>query len=213
MNLSKRSQQIHSIPTFVGRREKPTDLSGDYIVGLTDGEGCFYVETRAPVGAYKSPRVEMHFFIKLREDDLPLLKAVQHFFGCGGIYYQKEYRENQRNCYRFGVTSQNDLRTIIIPFFDSHPLKSQKLKNFLLFKEIGEMVRQRVHQNSQGFKKIQQLKFQMNTRARPVRENRSPGGNAKLPKLSQSARQGSKVGGTRMSSDRQKVKPAIRLKS
>ena len=90
MNLNKRSQQIHSTPqSFVqsGGREKPISLSADYIVGLTDGEGCFYVGTR-PVSITHNSRVEMHFYIKLREDELSLLRKVQEFFGCGGIYYQ-----------------------------------------------------------------------------------------------------------------------------
>ena len=73
MNLKKRSQQIHSSSIKIERREKPKGLSADYIVGLTDGEGCFYVETRVPNRTHKA-RVEMHFFIKLREDELPLLK-------------------------------------------------------------------------------------------------------------------------------------------
>src|ERR1035437_9959863 len=101
MNLKKRSQQIHSTTCNymnVGR-EKPKGLSAGYIVGLTDGEGCLYVETRSPSLTHKSPRVEMHFFIKLREDELSLLEKVQEFFQCGGIYYQKEYRVNQQNCY------------------------------------------------------------------------------------------------------------------
>src|SRR3989344_1130241 len=109
MNLNKRSQQIHSTP-LSGGREKPKILSDDYIVGLTDGEGCFYVETRNPNGFHKSFRVEMHFYIKLIEDELSLLRKVQEFFGCGGVYYQKEYRVNQKNCYRFGVTAQKDLQ-------------------------------------------------------------------------------------------------------
>jgi hypothetical protein len=179
MNLNKRSQQIHSSPTKIGRREKPKYLSSDYIVGLTDGEGCFYVETRAPYGVYKTPRVEMHFFIKMTEDEVSLLREVQNFFGCGGVYYQKEYRQNQRACYRFGVTAQKDLNDKVIPFFDKHPLKSQKLKNYLLFKEIGELVKRREHKNPKGFEKIKQLKSLMNNGTRLVREIRLPSGNAK----------------------------------
>ena len=87
----------------------------------------FYVATRVPNRTHKS-RVEMHFFIKLREDELSLLKEVQKFFNCGGIYYQKEYRINQRACYRFGITAQKDLHEKVIPFFDKNPLRSQKLK-------------------------------------------------------------------------------------
>ena len=179
MNLNKRSQQIHSSLDFSGRREKPKVLSDDYIVGLTDGEGCFYVEIRTPNGAHKSFRVEMHFYIKLREDELSLLRKVQEFFGCGGVYYQKEYRANQKNCYRFGVTAQKDLQEKIIPFFDKYPLQSQKLKNYLLFRKICLMVRNNEHKNREGIQKIQLLKAQMNNGARWMREIRSSSGNSK----------------------------------
>ena len=174
-------------------REKPKGLSDAYIVGLTDGEGCFYVEIRAPNGTHNT-RVEMHFFIKLREDDFSLLEKVQEFFQCGGVYYQKEYRVNQRNCYRFGVTAQKDLHEKIIPFFDKNPLQSRKFNNYLLFRQIGLMVKNGEHKGSEGLKKIRQLKQQMNNGARWVPEIGLPSGNSKLPKLSKSARQGSKVG-------------------
>ncbi len=180
MNLNKRSQQIHSSPPLGGRREKPKGLSDDYIVGLTDGEGCFYVQTRVLNGTNQS-RVDMHFFIKLREDEFPLLKKVQQFFGCGGVYYQKEYRVNQRACYRFGVTAQKDLHERIIPFFDKYPLKSQKLKNYLLFRQIGLMVKNKEHKSREGFKKIQLLKSKMNHGARWMREIRSSSGNSEQP--------------------------------
>lgn len=161
MSLKKRSQQIHSTPVPIGGREKPNGLSDGYIVGLTDGEGCFYVETRVPNGTHTF-RVEMHFFIKLREDEFPLLKKVQKFFDCGGVYYQKEYRVNQKCCYRFGVTAQKDLHEKIIPFFDKNTLQSRKLKNYLLFRQIAVMVKNKEYKSSEGFEKIRQLKLQMN---------------------------------------------------
>lgn len=166
MSLKKRSQLIHST-SHSGGREKPNKLlSADYIVGLTDGEGCFYVETRIPKGFHKTFRVEMHFFIKLREDDKSLLEKVKEFFTCGGIYYQKEYRKNQRNCYRFGITAQNDLHKNLIPFFDKHPLQSKKIKNYLLFRQIAQKVKNGEHKTLEGFESIQQLKSQMNKGAR-----------------------------------------------
>ncbi len=179
MNLNKRSQQIHSTlyqKRYRGR-EKPNSLSEDYIVGLTDGEGCFYVEVRPPSITHDT-RVEMHFYIKLREDEFPLLLEVQKFFGCGGVYYQKEYRVNQRNCYRFGVTAQKDLQEKIIPFFDKYSLKSQKLRNYLLFRQIALMVKNNEHRVEGGLEKIRLLKSQMNNGARWMREIRSSSGNS-----------------------------------
>jgi hypothetical protein len=180
MALKKRSQQIHSTMFSymnVGR-EKPNSLSDDYVVGLTDGEGCFYVEIR-PVTITHGTRVEMHFYIKMREDELPLLRKVQEFFNCGGVYYQKEYRINQRNCYRFGVTSRKDLYEKIIPFFDKYSLQSQKLKNYLLFRQIALMVKNNEHNTEEGLEKIRLLKSQMNNGARWMRESRLSSGNSR----------------------------------
>jgi hypothetical protein len=102
----------------------------------------------------------------MREDELPLLKQIQQFFDCGGVYYQKEYRKNQKACYRFEIGSQVDIQTKVIPFFDKYPLKSQKLNNYLLFKQVGEIVKKGEHKTSQGFEKVKQLKLLMNTGAR-----------------------------------------------
>ena len=156
-------------------------ISADYIVGLTDGEGCFYINVRPPDKRYQRSKtgIETHFYIKLREDDLPLLKEIKNYFGCGAIYFQKEKRENHSACYRFEINSQKDIHNVLIPFFDEHPLKSEKKKNYSIFRRVALMVKDNLHRQSGSLKEILLLKSQMNSGARPVREIRSPGGNAK----------------------------------
>ena len=204
MNLNKRSQQIHSTMFSymnVGREKPIKKISSDYIVGLTDGEGCFYVNVRSPDKRYlrSTTGIETHFYIKLREDDLPLLEEVKNFFGCGAIYLQKENRKNHSTCYRFEINSQKDICEVVIPFFDKNSLRSKKVKNYLIFRKIALMVKEGKHRINDGLKEILVLKSLMNNGARLVREIRSPSGNAKLPKLLQSARQVRGVGGTRTS--------------
>ena len=70
-------------------------LSRDYIVGLVDGEGSFTVYLRKQ-GKYR--KVELHFYLKMRKDELPLLKKVKKFFGCGYISLQKDRRKNHSDC-------------------------------------------------------------------------------------------------------------------
>ena len=156
-------------------------ISADYIVGLTDGEGCFYINVRPPDKRYQRSKtgIETHFYIKLREDDLLLLKEIKDYFRCGAVYYQRERRKNHSACYRFEINSQNDIHKVLIPFFDKRPLKSEKEKNYLIFRKIALMVKNGLHKEDKGLKEILLLKSQMNSRARPVREIRSPGGNAK----------------------------------
>lgn len=76
MESATRSQLRHSIPGESGRRTKPI-VSLDYIIGLTDGEGCFFVNLRPARSMTSRSWVETHFFIKVRIEDQPMLEAVK----------------------------------------------------------------------------------------------------------------------------------------
>lgn len=136
-------------------------LTSDYIVGLTDGEGSFCVYIRRPEKATWHARVECHYYIKLREDDHALLVKVKKFFGCGRISFQKEYRENQRDAYRYQVSNLRELRAVVIPFFLNNPLQSKRIKDFSLFCAIVDLVTKKAHHTSVGLKTISQLKIRM----------------------------------------------------
>lgn len=159
------------------RRGKPI-MKPDYVTGLTDGEGCFNVGIRYPKGPFKTIRVEPHFYIKLRGDNLPLLEEVKKTLKCGAIYYQNEKRPNHSACYRYEVDNIRDQKEILIPFFKKYPLLGVKRKDYLLFKQIVELVYQKKHKDLKVIQKIIRLKEKMNNRARWVRESRSPSGNA-----------------------------------
>jgi hypothetical protein len=140
-------------------------ITADYIIGLTDGEGCFYINVRPPDKRYLGSKtgIETHFYIKLREDDLLLLKQVKNFFKCGAVYYQKEKRKNHSPCYRFEINSQRDIREVLIPFFDKHQLKSKKKKNYLIFRKVVMIIRNSNYKEDGSLRKIQKLKSQMNS--------------------------------------------------
>ena len=141
-------------------------VSNDYIVGLTDGEGCFYIGIRHPTNSHKTVRVEPHFYIKLRGDDLPVLQEVKQAFECGAIYFQNEKRQNHSACYRFEISNLKDIKEKLIPFFDKYPLHSKKKKEFEIFKAIFNLVDGQFHKTPMGLKEIQRLKIAMNHRTR-----------------------------------------------
>ena len=139
-------------------------LSADYLVGLTDGEGSFCVFVREPEKPTWHTRVECHFYVKMREDELPLLEKVGASFGCGRIAYQKEYRQNQRDNYRYQVSNLRDLQERIIPFFMRHKLQSSNRKrDFDLFYKIVLMVSEKRHHSKKGLTQIITLKKRMHT--------------------------------------------------
>lgn len=153
---STRSQQFHSTPPH--RRGKGTPISFDYVVGLTDGEGCFYVNIRKPRKESQSAWVETHFYIKIRERDVNVLYGIQQMLGCGKIYKQSEHRPSHEICYRFEVNNRHELEKVIIPLFDGRPLFSSKHQEFLWFKEIVQLVGQGAHFSQEGLGRIKVLK-------------------------------------------------------
>jgi len=112
-------------------------LSEDYIVGLTDGEGSFTVYLRPSKISNWNNRIECHYYLKLRKEELPLLKKVKKFFRCGRISLQIDKRPNHSDCYRFEISDLNNIQLKVIPLFKKRALHSINRKNdFRLFCRI-----------------------------------------------------------------------------
>jgi hypothetical protein len=159
-----RSQLSRStrVPKGARGRTKPV-LAPDYIAGLTDGEGCFYVQIRTSSRYHFGHTVHLHFHIKMQADDKVLLDKVKDTLGCGNVYFQSDNRPTHRQCYRYSVSSHSDILQIVIPFFKEHRLQSpSKLKNFELFVQIANLVEVKAHLTKSGIEQIQKIKAQMN---------------------------------------------------
>lgn len=155
-------------------------VSANYIVGLTDGEGCFYVLIKSVHNKAGGALIQLNLHLKLQAEDKILLDEVKKFMQCGNVCYQNEKRLNHSICYRYTVNSHRDIIGKIIPFFQTNVLKApSKLRNFILFCEIATLVQQKRHLEASGLKEIRRLKSQMNHGARVVRESRPLRGNAK----------------------------------
>ena len=131
-------------------------LSADYIVGLVDGEGSFYVRLN------KDPRrrnkVELKFSVKLRHQDKEILEKLQQFFDCGNVYIQRDKRPKHTDCFRFEVNNKKDIINKIIPFFEkNYPKIQSRQKDFELFTQIAKLSQD----DFVDLEKIQLLKQQM----------------------------------------------------
>ena len=155
-------------------RTKPI-VSEDYVVGLTDGEGCFYVNVWRSSLYQTGYGIQLHFHLKMQEKDRPLLEKVKNTLGCGAVYFQKEQRTNHCQCYRYTVSSQKDILERIIPFFRRHSLQSVSKKNsFQLFCKIADLVQLKKHLTKSGIKKIRTLKVRMNQKLLDSRSAGNP---------------------------------------
>lgn len=133
------------------------------MVGLTDGEGSFTAYIRPPKKEHgsKNFRVECHYYIKLRDDDWAVLNKVKKFWKTGLIVFQKDSRPSHHHNYRFQISDLDDLKNLVIPFFDKHKLQSKKIKDFELFKKIVRVVLKKEHQIESGYRKILRWKSKM----------------------------------------------------
>jgi len=145
-------------------RTKPT-VTEEYVVGLTDGEGCFYVNIWKSSAYRAGYGVQMHFHLKMQAKDRTLLVKIRNTLGCGAIYFQKENRINHIQCYRYTVNSQRDIFNKIIPFFKQYPLQSvSKSRSFRIFSQIADLFQKKEHLTTGGIGKIKKLKALMNKR-------------------------------------------------
>jgi LAGLIDADG endonuclease len=105
------------------------------------------------------------FQIYQHRDDLELLESFQDFFGCGRITSKGP---NSR-VMTYAVSGRRDLETIVIPFFEEHPLRSGKSNDFLKFREIVLAMQRNEHRSRSGFREIVELAFSMNKRGKQRR--------------------------------------------
>lgn len=165
LEITKRKGSQLRRSTLANAKGRAKPLSADYIVGLVDGEGCFYVNIPKSERYNARARVELGFYIKMQERDRPVLERARQTFGCGAVYYQKETRHNHCQCFRYTATAHRDILNRIMPFFRRHPLQCpSKLKNFRIFSKIVGLVRRKKHLTEEGVHQILLLKKQLNQR-------------------------------------------------
>ena len=111
-------------------------LTPDYIVGFTEGEGCFLVSLR------KDNRIEFRFFIAQAIGNRPLLEELKKFFVVGSVY-QKSNVKGKLPAYVFEISKRDDIYRVLIPFFQKYRLKGIKAKSFSIFEEIARLVKGR----------------------------------------------------------------------
>lgn len=134
---------------------KSSNLNPWFVSGLIDAEGSFTVlvvkDSRRKLGW----RIECKFQLGLHERDLLLLLQIKKFFGgIGNIY-----KSNKFNNY---IISSNKELLILINHLKKYPLLTQKGGDFLLFKQVVELIDNKTHLNIEGLHQVFKLKASIN---------------------------------------------------
>ena len=125
--------------------------------GFCDAEGSFQVLVIKNKNSMLGWSVRSVFTIGLHSRDLALLLRIKSFFGCGIII-----KNDGQNEVSFRVNSLQDLTNIIIPHFSNYPLYTQKAADFMLFKQVIELMQNKAHLTPEGLQKIINIKSSMN---------------------------------------------------
>lgn len=142
------------------QQERP-DIAG-WIVGFTDGEGCFSVSIFRNATTRFGWQVFPEFVITQGAKSLSALKLFKSYFECGKVFVNKRYDNHHEQLYRYCVRSVTDLRDTVIPFFKVHPLQTAKRNDFEHFARIVEMLDKKEHLTDNGMRKIARRIQKMN---------------------------------------------------
>ena len=134
-----------------------SQLTPWFVTGLVEGEGCFSVSFTLRKKLKLGIETRPSFSISLNERDLPLIKQIHNFFGCGAVRYSKSDRT-----YKYEVRSVGDLVTIILPHFEQFSLKGEKKQDCQLFVEICRCVRANLHRSKTHLPEIIEKAYRMN---------------------------------------------------
>ena len=126
-----------------------------FMTGFVDAEVSFMTHVRATTSRQIGWKVENAFTIALHKKDLALLQDLNNFLGLSG----KINLEGDK--YKLRVSSKDDLIKIIA-HFDNYPLVSQKLGDYLLWKQAVNLVFEGKHLTLEGIQEIVNIKASIN---------------------------------------------------
>lgn len=153
------------------QQERLAEFKG-WIVGFTDGEGCFSAgfirqsdrkeKARTRRGYRTGYQVFPEFAVTQGMSSLKALEEIKDFFGVGMLIINRRYDNHHEHLYRYVVRKKKDLLEVIIPFFKSHPLRTTKQNDFEKFAQIVELTSQKIHLTDKGLYRIAKIANTMN---------------------------------------------------
>lgn len=133
-----------------------------YIVGFTDGEGCFSISIFKNSTTKLGYQVFPEFVLTQGAKSAEVLEEVQSYFDCGRIYENRRSDNHRENLYRYCVRSLTDLQSKIIPFFNQYRLKTNKRFDFETFCLCVDLISKREHLDMDGLDRLRKLVATMN---------------------------------------------------
>ena len=102
--------------------------------------------------------VQARIQLKMHKKDRSLVLKIQEYFGGIGLVS----KPNNNYTVEFRVHSSKDITNVIIPHFDNYPLLTKKYSDYMLFKNVINLMLEKQHTNLEGIQKIINKRASMN---------------------------------------------------
>jgi len=142
-----------------------------WIVGFTDGEGCFSISVIKNHTTRFGIQIFPEFVLTQGAKSVYVLEMIHNFFGCGRVFVNKRNDNHNEHLYRYCVRSLKDLNEVIIPFFERNKLKTEKINDFNVFCKVIKMMLKKEHLTEIGKNKIITLAETTNRKKKRRRES------------------------------------------
>lgn len=127
-----------------------------FLTGLIDGEGSFIIRMNNTTERRSGWSIQPIFQLRVHNKDAEILELIKDFFFAGKIY-----NLGSSSILAYKITSIKDMATMI-DHLDKYPLITNKLADYILFKEVVGMMILKEHLTSEGLEKIVAIKAAMN---------------------------------------------------
>lgn len=126
-------------------------INPEFVSGLTDGDGSFFISFRA------YGRITPSFTVIQDSSCEDVLIELTKYFNCGTVYHVKS-----ANAYRFQVESLEKIINNVIPHFKNNPLFTEKKTHFEIFSQVCDLLQSNTHKTNDGLLQIIDLAYNMN---------------------------------------------------
>ena len=157
--MNKKHKEEPSETIRLEALEIAMNIDAQWVVGFTDGEGCFHIGLNKNSGMTLGIQVLPEFTVVQHERDIVLLYALKEFFKTGSV----DPNHGDRKAFR--IRGYNSINKYVIPFFEKHKLKSKKRIDFEKFRDVILLMGKQEHLTREGLSKINKIANQMNRKA------------------------------------------------
>ena len=134
-------------PIGAGNQQERLD---DYLAGYVDGEGSFHVAIQRNPSTRFGWQLVPEFHVSQNPERATTLHLLRQRLGCGRI--QRNAAKGRRDkSLVYVVRKRRDLLEKVIPFFEAHPIVSEKGEEFNTFAFIVKAMDRKEHLTRDGF--------------------------------------------------------------